>query len=83
MSSVFLQKVNRSSVESSATMFSISIWLSLWITIGVIVKIIWDSWYGFGAGFIIAPMFSIFLMWLFFARSGKKHEKLVQNGIRK
>jgi hypothetical protein len=60
-----LQRLDRRSIENKAVIFSISVWLIVWLVVGIFAKAVWNDWYGFGAGFILGPVVSTFIIWMF------------------
>ncbi|MBN2803880.1 MAG: hypothetical protein JXR91_12370 [Deltaproteobacteria bacterium] len=73
-----LQRLDRKSIESKAMGFSIMLWMSIWVIIGVTGRFIYGDFYGFGAGFLIAPFISLFLMWLLFLTPRAKKKNIVE-----
>jgi len=70
--------MDRASIEAKAAAFSIGTWLLVWTGIGAAGRLAWGDWYGFGAGFLIAPLVSIPLMWWLFARPTAREKRLVR-----
>lgn len=73
-----LQRLDRRSVEAKATMFAVVLCLVLWFAIGAAVKILFNDWYGFGVGFILAAILSGLIMWILFIRPTAKERRVVR-----